>query len=98
VTSENQTFTGVNGKVDHSIFDADIDEGNYIVNNYEPGSDRLISISDPIDSVEITAIDSDITYTNNADSAHGHAVGEVVGGSIATTTGAAIITELPIFI
>ncbi|GEO18085.1 hypothetical protein [Microvirga aerophila] len=95
-TSESQTFTGVNGEVDHFIFDTDIDGGNYIVNNYEPGSDWLIFASGPSDSVEITAIDGDVTYTVNTDSAQGRVhvnpVGDVFGTSIAT------ITEFSMFI
>ena len=97
----NRTFTGVNGEVDHFIFDTDIDGGSYVVNNYEPGSDWLVFISDPGDSAEITAIDGDVTYTNNADPTNGHVhvnpVGDASGISItnimgsATSTGASIL-------
>jgi hypothetical protein len=90
-TSANQTFTGVNGEVDYFIFDTDINGGNYVVNNYEPGSDWLIFTADQGDSVEISANDGHATYTNNTDSTHGHvdvhAAGDASGISIATITG-----------
>jgi hypothetical protein len=90
-TSANQTFTGVNGEVDYFIFDTDIDRGNYVVNNYEPGSDWLIFTSDPGESVEVSARDGHVTYTNNTASTHGqvdvNAVGDGFGTSIATVTG-----------
>jgi len=103
-TSENQILTGVNGEVDHFIFDTDIDGGNYVVNNYEPGSDWLVFISDPGDSVEITGINGDVTYTNNTDSSNGRVhvnpVGDASGISIAniaesaTITGSAILSTI----
>jgi hypothetical protein len=93
-TSATQTFTGVNGEVDYFIFDTNINGGNYLVNNYEPGLDLLIFTADPGDSVEISARDSHVTYTNNTDSTHGqvdvNAVGDVFGTSIATVTGSLI--------
>src|SRR3712207_6019801 len=63
-TSENQTFTGVNGQVDYFRFKTDIDGGNYAVNNYEPELDWLIFTSDKGDSLEVSALDGHVTYTN----------------------------------
>jgi hypothetical protein len=95
-TSENQIFTGVNGDVDHFIFDTDIDGGDYIVNNYEPGLDWLIFVSGRNDSIEVTAIESDVMYTNNNASAHGHVHVNPAGGVLGTSI--AIITESSMFI
>ncbi len=96
-TSANQNFTGVNGEVDHFIFDTDIDGGSYIVNNYEPELDWLVFISDPGDSVEVTAVDGDVTYTNNTDATNGHvhvnSVGDASGISIANIVGSATSTD-----
>jgi hypothetical protein len=90
-TSASQTLTGVNGEVDYFIFDTDIDDGNYVVNNYEPKSDWLIFTADPGDSVEVFASDGHATYTNNTDSTHGHVdvngVRDASGISIAVVAG-----------
>jgi hypothetical protein len=90
-TSASQTFTGVNGEVDYFIFDTNIDSGNYVVNNYEPEFDWLIFTADSGDSVEASAINGRVTYTNSTDSTHGHVdvnvVGDASGTSIATIAG-----------
>lgn len=101
-TFAKQTFSGVNGEVDHFIFDTDIDRGSYEVKNYEPGSDWLVFISDQGESVEITAIYSDVTYTSSTDSTSGHVhvnpSGEASGISVANLSRSASSSDASILI